>query len=1104
MKSAYIKTIFRTIKNSMGRFMAILAIIALGVGFYSGLVLTEPCFMATAEDFIDDYKLYDLRLISTIGFNDEDIANIQNIRGVDSVEGAYFTDALTNIRSGNSEDAVGVCRIHSITNEVNTLKVVDGRLPENSREIVIDGYNFGSDQLGKTIVIADENTDDTFDSLNDTEYTIVGIIRSPYYMNFQRGTTNVGNGSISYYAYVMPEAFTAEYYSEVYVYCDERAKSYSDNYDQLVDTISNQYEDELQVIIEDRFNDTIGDAYDEYNDAYAEFIEERDNASAELEDARIQLEDARQELADAWAELVDAEIELSDGESELYNARHELSEAEALLNDKEDELNRAQIEVDNNRITAINTRTELVAQLDTVNATIAELESAIPQLQAGIDQINQGLPFITDPDTLAAMEAQLTELSTNLAMAQAGLAQAQAGKIQLEAGIAQVDDGLAQLDAAQAQIDDGRTQIADGRAQIASGRNEINTHTTELSDGWESYEDGLAQYEDGLAEYLDGVREYNDGLREYQDEISHAYRELGVASKLIYDATHDVDINTYVLDRDTNVGYVCFESDSQIVSGVAKVFPVFFFAIAALVCSTTMQRMVNDERTHIGTMKAMGYSGFSIIMKYVIYAGLASVIGCTLGYLGGIKLFPYVIWDVYGMMYGFAPVTFVSSLPVFILAMVVSLACSVGVTVITALGELKGMPAELIRPKAPTAGKRILLERVTFIWERLGFLIKISARNVFRFKKRMLMMIVGIAGCSALLVTAFGIRNSISDIVGIQYEKILTYNLSVTFEDDASADEIMASIEDTNDMLGVDTVSVLANMSPIKHNGEDAIRDVYLIASDDPNILEATHIVVDGEEMPWPEDNMIAITRKLADKNGLSVGDMITFEYGDSGETFTLQIQYVCDNYIYHYAFMNANTYEMMMGETYSPTTALIIRKGDNSADATGVSDADYGAKLANNGPVKSWSVVSDSIASFTETMSKLDAVVILIIGCSGALAFIVLFNLNNINITERIREIATLKVLGFNRRETGAYVFRENFILVFMGYVVGAPLGVALNSFVIAQIEMDMVTFIVKVLPISFVYALLFVVAFSLIVNAIIRIKIERIDMAESLKSIE
>lgn len=1171
--NSYGKTVWRSICGSLVRFLAILSIIALGVGFFAGLKVTTPSFVDTGNQYINDYKMFDFRLISTIGFDEEDIDKIKELDCVSSVAGAYWSDVVT--------DDNAVVRIHSITQGVNELKLESGRMPTSSDELVVDGYHFDSSIVGKKLKIVEASNDNSvLEQLTSHEFTIVGTVRSPLYMNFQRGTSDVGSGSISYYAYGLTELFDKEYYEEAYVYCNSGFYIFSDEYEAFAETTEQKLKDIVTDIEVDRYNEILADAWEELNDAKTEFedkrreaIEELNDAQKEMDDGRIELRDAKRELTDARTKLDDAAEEISQGYSEVYSNQDTIDTA---LSEVESGI--AQITEGLSDIAE--KREELQEQLETATAGLGEITEAMGQLEIAISQMEQfeamgsvppignitpesediasgtipegaipgdmfpegtipegavpsdmfpdgGIPEGMAPEELISSgmipegyenlfagdgsDTPKSPEMPDLATLKAQYGELEGQKALLEGGIAQINEGLELLDTTEedlngklAELNGLQAELEEGQNKIQDARQELRDAQREVDDGEIEYTDGVNEYEDGLKEFHDGVNEYYDGLQEFNDEMGLYSRVLDYEFRR-YDDACDIEPEVYALGRDTNVGYICFDGDSKIVDGVAKVFPIFFFAIAALVCSTTMQRMVSDERGQIGTMRALGYSSTAVMMKYVIYSGSADLIGCLAGFAIGTKVFPYVIWSVYAMMYGFAEITFKSSALIFVVCLAASLLCSVGVTVVTAEAEMRGMPAELIRPKAPPAGKRILLERFGALWNRLPFLHKVSLRNIFRFKKRMFMMIIGIAGCTSLVITGFGLNDSIKNIVGFQYDNVLIYDVSINFDDDYGMTKMQKAIAEADDKFGTSSKVVYAVQENITHTGEDIIRDVNLIVSDADNTSDAFCGVSDGELMPWPGDNEIAVSSKLAKSNNLKAGDSITFGYGDNGATFTLKIAYVFDNYIFHYAYMNADTYEAVFGKEYDPNFAFISRfASDGVTEIPYDTDYDYGGFISSNNDVVSWSAVNESREMFQNTMEQLNAVVWLVIICAALLAFIVLFNLNNINITERVREIATLKVLGFNKGETGSYVFRENFILVIAGFIVGVPLGKALHAFVISQIKMDTVTFVVQIFKISYLYSFLLVILFAVITDLVMRKKIRKIDMAESLKSIE
>ena len=850
MKGSYWKIVFRCIKGSLVRYLAILSIIALGVGFFSGLKSTMPAFFATGDKYIRNQALFDYRVLSTIGFDDEDVKRIGELSGVRACEGAAFADGILSRKKNKEEgkeDLVSVVRFHTITDEVNKLDLIEGRLPEKGNEAVVDAYACDSSFVGDTLILSEG------EDLSFSEYEVVGRVRSPYYMNFQKGTTEIGDGSIDYFVYVPKDGLEYSAYSEVYIKLDSDPEAFSDAYEDLITDFEKTLKPHVEKVVNDRY------------------------------------EHLKEEIEAQYAML-------------------------------------------------------------------------------GMNGQMPGIPVGTEGEG------------------------------------------------------------------------------------------------------------------------------PGNGSDLGIDFPSSPEV--YILGRDTNVGYVSFENDAKIVDGIASVFPLFFFALAALVCSTTMQRMVSDERSDIGTMRAVGYSKFSIIFKYVVYAGSASVIGSVGGFAAGTKVFPFVIWEVYDMMYGFAPITFTTEIPLFLISLLVSLLCSVGVTVLTCFREFTETPAELVRPKAPPSGKRILLEYITPVWKRLSFLHKVSARNIFRFKKRMWMMIIGIAGCTALLITGFGLKDSIDNLINFQYDEIMTYDVGVNFDESATVEDMQEILRNADRRSGVDSEKILIRTERMKHTSRKAIRDVELFIADDPSFTNFVNPHNGKEVYGLPGNGKVGISLKLAESNSLKVGDTITLEYGEEGRSATLEIEYIFENYTYHYAIINATTYTDIWGEDYVPGGAL-IRVPDGKSYA-------YGTAVASEEHIQSWNVMDEGRKTFSETMEKLNYVVILVIICAALLAFIVLFNLNNINISERTREIATLKVLGFNRAETGSYVFRENFILCLLGFVFGIPMGILLHRFVISQIKMDIVAYKILILGRSYLFSLLLVILFSLVVDLLMRGKIRGIDMTESLKSIE
>ena len=1065
--SPYVKTILRSIKMTLPRFLAIFAIIALGVGFFAGLKVTTPSFVYTADLYAKEYAMFDFRFLSTIGFTQEDIDEIAK-RTNCAVEGSYTFDCAAFLGGGASADTV---RFMSITKNVNKLKLVSGRMPEKPDEIVVDGFKASSKHIGEKLVIAPDTSEDNLEKFKYKEYTIVGAVRTPVYLNFQRGTSDEGSGSVNYFVCALPEAFDCERFTEAYLYADNGLYIYSDAYKEWADKAEDEYGDIVDDVTLASFDKLLKKEYRKISDEVEDHYDDIDDGWKEINDARKELDDAKKEINDGQKEINDNRKKLADAKKTLDSSKKKLEDAKKQLDSAGKQLKDGKKELDKAKKTLAGTKKQLDTMKKGIDDGRAYIEYArqtmTPEQQAaaGIDQMEQQL------DQTEAL------YKTYLQQYNAGYKTYKEGK---------------------AAYDKNYKKYKNARAQYSSGLKKYNDGVKKYNDGVKKLNDAQKELDDGRKEYEDGLREFWDGYYDFATEINKAYMDVIDGRTQIESADAP---DTFILGRDKNTGYVCFDNDAKIVDGVAAVFPIFFFAIAALVCSTTMSRMVNDERGIIGTMRALGYTDFSIVMKYAIYAGSASILGTVLGFLGGTKLFPWAIWEVYKMMYGFTNLKFTTSVPLFVIVICVALICTVGVSVVTAASALTGMPAELIRPKAPLPGKRILLERIGFIWTKMKFLHKVSARNVFRFKKRMWMMIVGIAGCTALLLTAFGLYDSICNVVNIQFDTIMKYDLKVAFDDSYRQDMIEDATKDAHDHMDFAFDYIIVKDDTAKNNGSGYVRDVEMFISDDPNTTKIFGLndVKTGETLNWPPDGEVAVSGKLAEKNNINAGDTITVMYGDDEHEVKLKVSCVFTNYTFHYILMTPATYRESFGKTYNPDTLLAAT--ENKAASESYKIASY---LSDNYEIKTWNSTADSRESFAKTMDRMNYVIVLVVASAAALAFIVLFNLNNINITERIREIATLKVMGFNRKETGAYVTRENVILVILGFFFGIPLGFLLHRYVMTQIAMDMVTYQMRIVFMSYVYSLAFVLAFSAIVNLIMRAKIEKIDMAESLKSAE
>ncbi len=1010
MKSTMIKTALREIRESLGRYMAILAIVALGVGFFVGLTVTKPVMVEAGEEYLEENKLYDLRLISTIGFGEEEVEKVNALEGVEVAEGEIYTDFLAVGENGEES----VLRVHSMLWKQNQAVVTAGRKPVAANECMVDSLAYGKDAIGSTIEVSENNDEDTKDLLAYTEYTIVGLCNSSYYINYERGTTSLGNGRLKGFIYIPEAGFNADYYTDIYVRLDERYPLYSEEYDAAIDEALNWAEPYCEQLAQERYETMKEDAEWQIEDGQRELDEK-------TADAQQQLEDGRQELLDAEEEIADAEAEIADGWSQIADGKAEIEE---------------------NR---------------------ADLDSTLTELEDGMTQIEDGLAELDDRKTeasdLEGDEKEQVEGGLNLAEAQV-----MGKKAQAEAGLAQANMGEKQLQAAQEELARQEENLRKAEEDLADAK-------AEVADGWEEYEENKRLLEEETADA--------------EAELADARQELADLEKP----------DTYVLTRDENIGYACYESDSSIIEGIAGVFPVFFFLVAALVCMTTMARMVEEQRTQIGVLKALGYGKGSIVGKYLFYSGSAALIGCITGFLVGSYVFPQVIWTAYGIMYRLGDIEVMLDWRLALISLVVSLLCSMGTTAATCRYELTEKAAQLMRPKAPKAGKRIVLEKIPFLWNRMSFLVKVSMRNIFRYKQRFFMMVFGIGGCTALLVTGFGVKDSISSIIDSQYGEIQINDLNVVFSEpyyemDSSefeavmetyAQEYMIAFEESIDL----------------YYGEET-RSVNLVIPEKPEEIGAylnLH-TPDGEAIAYPGTGEAVLTKKLAEKSGVSVGDEVSLRDED-GNSLTVRVSGISENFIYNYVYLSPETWTAQIGQEPEYRSAYLnVQEGQDVYEVS--------AAVMNCKGVSSVTAYEDMRVRFGSMMESLNYVVLLIIICAGSLAFIVLYNLTNINITERLREIATIKVLGFYRNETASYVFRENLMLTGVGTLVGLVMGKYLHEFVMYKVDIDMIAFDVHIAPLSILYSILLTFVFAAVVCWVMNRKLDAINMAESMKSIE
>ena len=1045
MGSSMMKTTLREIRQSLGRYLAIMAIVALGVGLFCGLKVTRDVMVKSAQQYFEERQLYDISLLSTVGFDTDVAKQLSRREKVLDAQGAVSTDALLLDAQGK-ESAL---KVYSLLDQQNLPVLVSGRLPQNAQECVVDAQAFGKDAVGTMLTLSENNEEDTEELFAHKQFHVVGTVNSPYYANYERGTTSLGNGTIRGFMLVLKDAFDCDYDTEIFVRLNtEGAAIYSEEYDAQIDEVESWLEDFAQQKADERYQRLKADGEEELYASRQQLLSQTQKNQLELEASRQQLSRAEGTIADGKAQLEIGKTQLISGKAQLQAQRQQLLQQQAQL-----QAQRQQILQGLNQARTAKSQTAGNAYLAQANAQAQaqeqQLQASLTQVEDGLRQVESGL----DQLELAQSELELQEQ------------QLQASLTQVEDGLRQVESGLDQLELAQSELELQEQQLQNSQTELEAAQRE--------------YDAGLLQYKEGSRRLSEGVDEANQQLDEAQDEL---------------DELEEPDV--YLLGRDTNIGYASFDNDSSIVNGIANVFPIFFFLVAALVCVTTMNRMVEEQRTQIGVLKALGYSEGSIMGKYLFYSGSAAGLGCLIGFFGGSILFPYVIWQAYAIMYRMGGICFVFDLRLGLVSLAASMLCSMGTTYLSCRYELMSVPAQLMRPKAPKAGKRILLERITFVWNRLSFLVKVSIRNVLRYKKRFCMMVIGISGCTALLVTGFGVKDSIANIAGQQFGSVQTYGMSLLMQENYSQGEW----EELEDYLREEgrgyTRASERSMDLDLADGKTKSVTV-VIPEDTARFGDYWDLHTEsGEPIPFPKQGEAILTAEFARRQGIKEGDTVSLSDED-GNRLTLRIIGLSENYVYNYLYLTADSWESQNGEAPDCRSVYI--------NTEGVSDEHrLLARLMKLDAVSSVTVNQDTLDRFDSMMSSLDYIVLVIIICAGSLAFIVLYNLTNINITERIREIATIKVLGFYPMETAAYVFRENLFLTAIGGSAGLLLGKLLHWFVMEQINIDMVSFPHTVLPLSYGYSLLLTFLFAFIVNLVMFQKLDKINMAESLKSIE
>ena len=1090
----------REVHHTFPRFFSLLVLSALAVCFLAGLRATAPDMKLSADAYFDQQNLMDLHIASTLGLTQEDVDAIAEEEGVASVQGAYTIDAL--VPMDNQEMVVKVLS-YSGEGDVNQPALVEGRLPEGEDECLVEPLflELSGLSIGDTISL-DTGEGDYADALSVEEVTIVGTANSPLYIALDRGSSTLGTGSVDAFLILPVESFTMDYYTDAYLLVEgaSELETYSDEYEELVDQLAQQLEPlskERSALRYDEASQAISDAEDELAQAEEEANQQLTDAEAEITSSRQELDDAKKQLEDAKEQLDSGEAQYAAGMEQLESGWQALDAASLELEDGKEQYEQGQTAYQAAlalyQIQAAAVERQLETQAELEASTQARTQATQAALQAATEAALE--------DPLSYMEVynrvyeETYQSVYDTAYAQA-YAQAQENSSQwqeLQTSKAQLDQTKAQLDAAKAQLNQGEIEYRAGVRQLESSQRQLEASREELDQGWEDYETGLQQWEDGEKAYQEGYESYTQSRQEAEDQLKDGRKEVEQAKR---DLTLLEDGEWYILDRNTNTGYVSYSMDADRIANLAAVFPLIFFLVAALVSLTTMTRMVEEQRTTIGGLKAMGFSRGSIAIKYVGYGFLSSVIGAVLGLAVGLTLLPWIICTAWSAMYTIGDIHYSFEAATSLLAAGAAVGTVTLAALLACFSTLAATPAQLMRPKAPPVGKRIFLERITPLWRKLSFHYKITLRNLFRYQKRFWMTVAGIGGCAALIVTAFGVRGSIMGVMEEQFDVLYHYSAQVGLVDEITPLEL-EEVEDALSESGLVDDSLACRVETVTAQSESYTLDCYLQTT--PSQEELSRFVelrhrTDDVPVTLPDDGAV-ITEKMASLLGVEVGDTITLD-GESRVTIT--VADITEHYVQHYIYVSDTYYETLFGEAPTANTVLV----DFPVEESGAGELE--SQLVSLDGVSSLTLLSDTADTFSSSMESVDYAVILIIFCAAALAFVVLMNLTNINITERLRELATLKVLGFYNREVSAYIYRENAILTVFGVLAGMVLGKFLHQWLILTVEVDMVMFD-RVLDLSsYLWAAVLTVVFSLAVNLTARRKLRDLDMVEALKSVE
>ncbi len=1162
----------RTVEHSQSRFLSIILIVALGVSFFAGMNAAAPNMRDTMESYVKNANASDIQIISTAGLTDAELTVLGSINGIEAIKGEKFVDGIVKVNGETVSDidgsemtvrALALDMTQVYANEsgsanaayMNRPELIEGAWPSTSNQCVVDQSSLSTPEefkIGSVISISGDGSDIST-SLSATEYTIVGIIRSPLYISYERGNTTIGTGKLGTFVYLPAENFIADYYSSINIKLagSERFGPYSQEYMNFVTPYVDYIKSVSQEIMAPRVSSLIVQYSQQIADSEIEYAETKitveqalanaekqveeilymaENGDKILEDYKLQYNEAAQRISstiDASKLQHSTQYALWEQKLAEYNEAKDTiakyADAETVLANAKTEYNVANLQV-NTMLTTVTYLESLIATtrsaLDQFNTTqdttVSDIINRFEQsglIGSEVDEIMASIRALTATGTaeemIAYLEPQLQNFETRLASSKAELSQAQTTLAEKKAQLDAAEQLVSRLQEIRATLETAATELEEAEAALTSAGYDIQLGELEALTELSDLKNQIMVYETNLAlaksKAATAQEEFEKAKKDANERLENARNQLDAAKNFLLSLEN---AKWYVNDRnDALLGFEEYKQSADRTRAISLIFPWFFFLVAALVCLNTMTRMIEEDRTRIGTFKALGLTDYEITAKYIIFSFLASSIGSVAGSFMGFAVFPTLIDKAYSILFATPPMEIKYRFSLAVPGILISILSTVGATYYSCHKSLTVVPATLMRSKAPKGGKRVFLEKIPFIWTKLSFTWKVTFRNVFRNFSRFLMATFGVLGCTALLVAAFGLNDAINSVIDRQFtgeNRIWSYDMQIVLN--GSYDTTVAGCEayetvKSNPHIGSAMLEYM-KVSDATSEDSDKIMEVYLLVPEDESTIDKYISLVDAksnEKLTLGASGAI-ITSKLAKELKISVGEAINV-LTDSGRTVSVPVAAIADNYTFHYIYLTKDVYKATFGANplYNYISANFAT--DN---ITQQQKNDLAKELVSEYGISAVAYIDEILNSFQNIMNTISFIVVILIVCAGLLAFIVLYNLSVINITERIREIATIKVLGFDDGEVSAYIFRENVALTVIGIIEGLFWGKLIHYVVLYLAEVDIITYSKDISAPSFIYAVALTFVFSLLVSAVLHKKLKSVDMVESLKSIE